>query len=64
MWKVIMFICAAGDPTACITIEDAWGPWDTKANCEARAVYMGQTTLHLMPPSDLFWKCELEGDAA
>ena len=60
-WKVIMIICAAGDPTSCITVEDEWGPWDTKEQCEQRAMYMAQTSLRLMPPADLWWKCEKDG---
>jgi hypothetical protein len=64
MWKVIMFVCAMNDPSSCVTIEDEWGPWATKSECAKRAVYMGQTALQHLPPSDLWWKCELEGDAA
>lgn len=63
-WKVIMLICAAGTPMGgdqCIQAEDEWGPWKTKKQCEARARYMAHTSLAIMPPSDLYWKCERIG---
>jgi hypothetical protein len=47
MFKTIVIACALADMTNCITFIDTRGPYQTFAQCQARAYEMGNAIMEI-----------------
>ena len=58
MFEAMLLVCALATPDECVRVDDTRGPYETYAQCEARAYEMANGVVRMFPvPATYSFKC-------